>query len=131
MAPDLQIALLQHILGQRQPGDAIIASHLDAYPFAWYWPERPVIVPTRAPTAVRFQVTYPPGGVIVARWSDAASIDDALGQVEPGTRRVWLVVAHVTAGQRTRWLARLTELGASAQTPVAGLVLARFPAGRP
>jgi len=123
--------IVRHLLAHRQPGDAIVASHLDAYPFAWYWPDRPVFVPTRAPTAVRFQVTYPPGGVIVARWSDAASVDEALGRVPPGTRRVWLVVDHLPDGQRARWLARLAKLGAAAETPMDGLVLARFRAGRP
>lgn len=121
---------VEHVLDRRQPGDAVIASYLDAYPFAWYWPDQPGFVPTRAPTAVRFQVEYPPGGVIVARWSDAASIDDALGQVGPGTRRVWLVVAHATAGHRARWLKRLAKLGASTRTPVDGLVLAELPADR-
>ena len=128
-AEDVRTAV-EHVLDRRQPGDAVIASYLDAYPFAWYWPDQPGFVPTRAPTAVRFQVEYPPGGVIVARWSDAASIDDALGQVGPGTRRVWLVVAHATAGHRTRWLKRLAKLGASTRTPVDGLVLAELPAGR-
>jgi hypothetical protein len=129
-AEDVRTAV-EHVLGRRQPGDAVIASYLDAYPFAWYWPDQPGFVPTRAPTAVRFQVEYPPGGVIVARWSDTASIDDALGQIRAGTRRVWLVVAHATAGQRTRWLKRLAKLGASTGMPVDGLVLAEFPAGRP
>ena len=128
-AEDVRTAV-EHVLDRRQPGDAVIASYLDAYPFAWYWPDQPGFVPTRAPTAVRFQVEYPPGGVIVARWSDAAAIDDALGQVGPGTRRVWLVVAHATAGHRTRWLKRLAKLGASTRTPVDGLVLAELPAGR-
>jgi hypothetical protein len=40
--------------------------------------------------------------VIVARWSDTAAIDQALGRVPPGTRRVWLVGEHLTAGQRAR-----------------------------
>jgi hypothetical protein len=120
-----------HVLARRQPGDAVIASSLDGYPFAWYWPDQPSFVLTRAPTAVRFQVEYPLGGVIVARWSDAASVDDALGQVRVGTRRVWLVVVHTTAGERTRWLKRLADLGAATRTPVDGLVLAEFPAGRP
>jgi hypothetical protein len=124
-------AAVEHVLDRRQAGDAVIASYLDAYPFAWYWPDQPGFVPSRAATAVRFQVEYPPGGVIVARWSDAAAIDDALAQVRPGTRRVWLVVAHVTAGQRTRWLKRMAKLDASARMPVDGLVLAEFPAGRP
>ena len=90
-------AAVEHVLDRRQPGDVVIASYLDAYPFAWYWPDQPGFVPTRAPTAVRFQVAYPPDGVIVARWSDTAAIDEALGQVPPGTRRVWLVVDHATA----------------------------------
>jgi hypothetical protein len=115
----------------RQPGDVVIVAFMDAYPFAWYWPDQPGFVPTRAPTAVRFQVAYPPDGVIVARWSDEASIDQALGQVGAGTRWVWLVVVHATAGQRSRWLRRLAKLGASTRTPVDGLVLAEFPAGRP
>jgi hypothetical protein len=80
---------------------------------------------------VRFQVEYPPGGVIVARWSDAAAIDDALAQVAPGTGRVWLVVDHATAGQRARWLSRLARRGASTRMPVGGLVLAEIPAARP
>jgi hypothetical protein len=83
----------------------------------------------RAPTAVRFQVTYPPGGPVVARYVDDAALDDALAQVRAGTRRVWLLFEHYTADQRARWLARLARLGASAQQPVDGLVLARFPAG--
>jgi hypothetical protein len=124
-------AAVEYILDRRQPGDVVIASYLDAYPFAWYWPDQPSFVPTRAPTAVRFQVEYPPGGVIVARWSDAAAIDEALGQLAARTRRVWLVVVHATAGQRTRWLRRLAKLGASTRTPVDGLVLAELPAERP
>jgi hypothetical protein len=130
--PDEDVrAAVEYVLDRRLPGDAVIASHLDAYPFAWYWPDQPGFIPSRAPTAVRFQVEYPPGGVIVARWSDAASIDDALAQVRPGTRRVWLVVAHVTPGQRTRWLKRMAKLDASTRMPVDGLALAEFPAGRP
>ena len=123
--------IVSYVLAHRQTGDAIVASHLDAYPFAWYWPDRPVFVPTRAPTAVRFQVTYPPGGVIVARWSDTAAIDETLGRVPPGTRRVWLVAEHVTAGQRARWRARLNRLGATVETPMDGLILARLRAGLP
>ena len=130
--PDEDVhGITRYLLAHRQAGDAIVASHLDAYPFAWYWPDRPVFVPTRAPTAISFQVTYPPGGVIVARWSDTAAIDEALGRVPPGTPRVWLVAEHLTAGQRARWRARLTRLGAAVETPIGGLVLARFRAGRP
>jgi hypothetical protein len=130
--PDEDVhGIARYLLAHRQTGDAIVASHLDAYPFAWYWPDRPVFVPTRAPTAISFQVTYPPGGVIVARWSDTAAIDEALGRLPPGTLRVWLVVDHLTAGQRARRRARLTRLGAAVETPIDGLVLARFRAGRP
>jgi hypothetical protein len=130
--PDEDVhAIVEYVLGQRQPGDAIVTSHLDAYAFAWYWPDQPVFMPTRAPTAVRFQVTYPPGEIIVARWSDAAAIGDALAQVRAGTRRIWLVVDRVTADQLARWLTSLAKLGASLQTPMEGLVLARFQAGRP
>ena len=124
-------AAVEQVLDSRRPGDVVIVSYLDAYPFAWYWPDRPGFVRARAPTAVRFQVEYPPGGVILARWSDAAAIDDALGQVPPGTRRVWLVVDHATAGQRSRWLSRLARRGASTRTPVDGLVLSEIPAARP
>jgi hypothetical protein len=124
-------AAVEHVLDQRQPGDVVLVSCLDAYPFAWYWPDRPSFVPARAPTAVRFQVVYPPGGVIVARWLDTAAVDDALGQVRPGTRRVWLVVDHATPGQRARWLRRLARRGASTRTPLDGLVLAEIPAARP
>jgi hypothetical protein len=130
--PDEDVhGIASYLLAHRQSGDAIIASHLDAYPFAWYWPDHPVFVPTRAPTAISFQVTYPPGGVIVARWADTAAIDEALGRVPPGTPRVWLVAEHLTAGQRARWRARLTRLGAAVETPIDGLVLARFRAERP
>ena len=122
---------VDHILDRRRPGDVVIVSFLDAYPFAWYWPDQPGFVPTGAPTAVCFQVEYPPGGVIVARWSDAGAIDDALGQVRPGTRRVWLVVDHASAGQRARWLSRLARLDASIRAPVDGLVLAEIPAAGP
>jgi hypothetical protein len=124
-------AAVEHVLDWRRPGDVVIVSCLDAYPFAWYWPDRPGFVPARAPTAVRFMVEYPPAGVIVARWSDAGAIDDALGQVRPGTRRVWLVVDHATPGQRARWLSRLARRGASTRTPLDGLVLAEIPAARP
>jgi hypothetical protein len=130
--PDEDVhGIVGYLLAHRQAGDAIIASHLDAYPFAWYWPDRPVFIRTRAPTAIAFQVTYPPGGVIVARWSDTAAIDQALGRVPPGTRRVWLVAPHLTAGQRARWLARLDRLGAAVDTPMHGLFLARLRAGPP
>jgi hypothetical protein len=120
---------VRHVLAHQQQGDVILVSVHDSYSFAWYWPDRPVFVPTRAPTAVRFQVTYPPGRVIVARYLDDASLDDALARVRPGVRRVWLLVAHYKADQRARWLTRLARLGATAQMPVDGLVLARFPAG--
>jgi hypothetical protein len=122
---------VNHALDRRQPGDVIIVSYLDAYPFAWYWPDQPGFTPTRTPTTVSFQVEYPPGGVIVARWSDVDAIDDALGQVRPGTQRVWLVVDHASAGQRTRWLSRLARLDASIRVPVDGLVLAEIPAAGP
>jgi hypothetical protein len=59
------------------------------------------------------------------------AIDDALAQVRPGTRRVWLVVDHATPGQRTRWLSRLARLDASIRAPVDGLVLAEIPAAGP
>jgi hypothetical protein len=124
-------AAVEQVLDSRRPGDVVIVSYLDAYPFAWYWPDRPVFIRTRAPTAIAFQVTYPPGGVIVARWSDTAAIDQALGRVPPGTRRVWLVAPHLTAGQRARWLARLDRLGAAVDTPMHGLFLARLRAGPP
>jgi hypothetical protein len=130
--PDEDVhGIVGYLLAHRRPGDAVVVSHLDAYPFAWYWPDRPVFVPTRAPTAINYQVTYPPGGVIVARWSDTAAVDQALGRLPPGTRRVWLVGAHLTPGQRTRWLARLQRLGAAVETPMEGLFLARLPAGSP
>jgi hypothetical protein len=119
---------VDHILDRRRPGDVIVVSYLDAYPFAWYWPDQPGFVPTRAPTTVGFQVEYPPGGVIVARWSDAGAIDAALKQLRPGTRRIWLVVDHASAGQRARWLSRLARLGAVTRAPVVGLVLAEIPA---
>jgi hypothetical protein len=129
--PDADVRqVVRYLLDHRQPDDMIVVSYHDSYSFAWYWPDRPVFVRTRAPTAVRFQVTYPPGGPVVARYIDDAALDDALGQVRPGTRRVWLLFEHYTTDQRARWLARLTKLGASAQVPVDGLVLARFPAGR-
>jgi hypothetical protein len=128
--PDADVrGVVRYVLDHRQPGDGIVVSYHDSYSFAWYWPDRPAFVPSRAPTAVRFQVTYPPGGPVVARYVDDAALDDALGQVRPGTRRVWLLVEHYTADQRARWLARLAKLGASVQVPVDGLVLARFPAG--
>jgi hypothetical protein len=129
--PDVNVrGVVRYVLDHRQPGDVIVVSVHDSYSFAWYWPDRPVFVPTRAPTAVRFQVTYPPGGAIVAaRYLDNASLDAALGQARPGARRVWLLVTHYNDRQRARWLVRLTRLGASAQMPMDGLVLARFPAG--
>jgi hypothetical protein len=128
--PDADVrGVVRYVLDHRRPGDVIVVSVHDSYSFAWYWPDRPVFVPTRAPTAVRFQVTYPPGEVVVARYFDDASLDDALGRVGPGARRVWLLVAHYKADQRAPWLARLARLGATTQAPMNGLVLARFPAG--
>jgi hypothetical protein len=130
--PDADVhGVVRYVLDHREPGDVVVVSYHDSYSFAWYWPDWPVFVRTRAPTAVRFQVTYPPGGPVVARYVDDAALDDALGQVRPGTRRVWLLFEHYTGDQRARWRARLVGLGASAQEPVDGLVLARFPAGPP
>jgi hypothetical protein len=121
--------VVRYLEAHRRPDDAIVVSYHDSYSFAWYWPDRPVFVPTRAPTAVRFQVAYPPGGPLVVRYSDDAALGDALRQVPPGTRRVWLLVAHDTPGRRSHWLALLARLGDAVQEPVDGLVLARFPAG--
>jgi hypothetical protein len=129
-AEDVRTAV-EHVVDRRRPGDAVIASYLDAYPSAWCWAGQTSFVPTRAPTAVRSQVESPPGGTIVACWADAASIDDTLGQVRAVTWRAWLVVTHAAAGQRIRWLKRLARLGASTRMPVDGLVVAEFPAGRP
>jgi hypothetical protein len=124
--------IVDHIMARRQPGETVVVSSLDAYPFAWYWPDRPGFVPTRFSTAVRFQVEYPPGAVVAARWSDAAAVDDALDRLAPGTRGVWLVVDHVSPRERARWLAGLAERGAwSIEQPRRGLIRARFPAGRP
>jgi hypothetical protein len=87
--PDADVhGVVRYVLDHREPGDVVVVSYHDSYSFAWYWPDRPVFVRTRAPTAVRFQVTYPPGGPVVARYVDDAALDDALGQVRPGTRRV-------------------------------------------
>jgi hypothetical protein len=128
--PDADVrGVVRYVLDHREPGDVVVVSVHDSYSFAWYWPDRPVFVRTRAPTAVRFQVTYPPGGPVVARYVDDASLDDALAQVRPGTRRVWLLVAHYRADQRAPWLTRLARLGATARMPMDGLVLARFPTG--
>jgi hypothetical protein len=66
----------------------------------------------------------------VTRWSDTGSSDDALGRVRAGARRIWPMVAYTTADQRTRWLRWLARLGVSVRTPVYGLVVAEFPAGR-
>jgi len=124
--------IVEHITARRQPGEAVVVSSLDAYPFAWYWPDRPGFVPTRHPTAVRFQVEYPPGTVVAARWSNAAAVDDALDRLGPGTKGVWLVVEHATPRERARWLDGLAERGAwSVEQPRRGLILARLPAGRP
>ena len=124
--------IVEHITARRQPGEAVVVSSLDAYPFAWYWPDRPGFVPTQGPTAVRFQVEYPPGPVVAARASDTVAVDDALDRLGPGTLGIWLVVEHATPRERARWLAALAERGArSTEQPLRGLILARFPAGRP
>jgi hypothetical protein len=115
----------------RQPRDVVIATYLDADPFARYWPDQPSFIPLWALMAVCLEVEHPPGGVIMARWSDRASIDDVLGLVKAETRRVWPVVAHATAGQGTRWLRRFAKLGTAARTVVDGLVIADFRAERP
>jgi hypothetical protein len=118
---------VEHVLDRHRPGDVVIVSYLEAYRFAWYWPDQPGF----APTTVYFQVEYPPGGVIVARWSDAGAVEDALGQVRPGTRRIWLLADHATVGKQARWLSRLARLGAVSRALVDGLVLAEIPAARP
>jgi hypothetical protein len=120
-----------HILAWRQPGDTVVVSSLDAYPFAWYWPDQPTFVPTRASSTITFQVTYPKGEVVVARWRDAASVEDALEQLGPGPRCVWLVAEHVPRHERSLWLAGLAERGATISRPLRGLVQACLPAGRP
>jgi hypothetical protein len=122
--PDEDVrAIARYIAAHRRAGDAIVVSHLDAYPFAWYWPDRPTFVPAPPSSTVRFEPLYPPTVAIVARGSDAAAIQQALDQRAPGTRRVWVVAEHVTDAAHARWLRALGKLGATRE-PVRGLARA-------
>jgi len=87
-----QVRLIEEL---RRPGDVVVLGSLAAYHWAYYGSERPTFVPAAEGRTIRFEVIYPHDrGLLVAKGRTPALIKEAMDQVPPGTRRVWVLVNH-------------------------------------
>jgi hypothetical protein len=125
-----------YVLKHAAPADVIVVNLNSNWGFAYYWPVGP---PARRPSTVVLQgyEAYFPGQprIIVARNRDQAGVSAALAAAlarsrQHGCSAIWLVRAHVNAGEQAAWRTALSQDGvASVPVTRSGLRVIR-PSGR-